>query len=418
MESCDLSAKKLRIIAQLIKKAKDERVLFSLTTPSPFPDPIYHQSGPSDTLNLKELQEKLLLQTTLIDKLSRALNYCRKRLKNEQLSDQKAIHELKTTFKRKQHKVALVLKKTLGELKIAHEKCETLSAEIEQLRATNNAIAHDQHRLAEGLTKAIQALRAGRKATDFDPLVEKKRIEETVSSHYKALLEEAEKKQKALEERIKKDEEVHSRLKKGFEDVLTSVKKEYEQQLLAKDLAHKQELSNRDAGEAEAGEYKKQVALLKAHLEGILIDKKKLEQTLRSLRQNETTPLENKLKELEILLQTKEDELGHIQKHLGRKIQEIAGLQDMLQEQEDKTRDAEQRVDLGLQQQEEIKAQNLRDVGYLNEEIASLKDIITQKAFEISDLQQEIMRLKDVEDDFEQMKESLALLQQNLSRAK
>lgn len=417
MESYDLSAKKLRIIARLIKKAKNERVSFSLNTSSSFPEPIYHQNSPSDTLNLKELQEKLLIQTTLIDKLTRALRYCQKELKKGGGENQD-IAQLKNLFKRKQNKVAHVLKKTLAELKATKEKSEFFEAEVHKYQTETERLIVDQHRLADGLERALKSLRAGRKASDFDSLAERKRIEEQVSQHYKTLIEEAEKKNLLLEARIKKDEETQSRLKKGFEDVLTGVKKEFENQLLAKDAAFKEQLENQEAQNSEVQDYKKQVALLKAHLEGILIDKKKLEQTLRSMRQTETAPLENKLKELEVLLQTKEDELTHIQRHLGRKIQEIAGLQDMLQEQENKTQESEKRLENTFESIEELKSKHLRDQGFLNEEIASLKDLLDQKALEIDSLHNEIARLRDVEDDFEKMKESISLLQQNLLRVK
>ena len=410
MESCDLSVKKLRIIARLIKKAKDERASLSLATSSTFPEPIYHQDAPSDTLNLKGLQERLLLQTALIGKLGKALNYCRGQLKagtNESI----VIEELKGLFKRKQNKVAHVLRKTLEELKGS-------KSEAEQLRAATELLIIDQHRLADGLERALLQLRAKHQTENFNSSSEKKRIEEQTALRYKTLLDEANQKNILLEARLKKDAETNARLKASFEDVLAGVKKEFENQLSAKDSSFKNQNETESLLKKEVHELKKQVALLKAHLEGILIDKKKIEQVLKGMRETETGPLETKIKELDVLLQTKEDELIHIQKHLGRKIQEIAGLQDMLQEQETKTTASEHRIEEILLSIEDLKEQHLRDEGFLNEEISSLKDLLDQKAEEIDSLQQEIVRLQDVEEDFEKMKESISLLQQNLLRVK
>lgn len=417
MESCNLSAKKLHIIAGLLKKAKQERVSFSLNTSTHFPEPIYQSSSPSDTLNLKDLQEKLLLQTDLIAKLSKALAYCHKQLKAAPPSSE-AIEQLKGLFKRKQNKVAHVLKKTLAELKSAKEQEVALQTEIARYKTDNEALAVDQHRLADGLERALQALRLAKQGKGVDLTLEKKKIEEHVTARYKAQLDEAEKKIVLLEARIKKDEETTTRLKKGFEDLLASVKRDYENQLAAKDASFKTQEEEKGTQAQEVQDYKKQVALLKAHLEGILIDKKKIEQTLKTMRQSETAPLEHKLKELDVLLQTKEDELTYMQRHLGKKIQEIAGLQELLQEQEAHTEETRRELQQTLHGIEELKADHQRNEGLLAEEIASLNDLIDQKSHTIDSLQQEIARLKEVEDDFDRMKESISLLQQNLLRSR
>lgn len=412
MESCDLSAKKLRILASLIKKAKRERVSFSLNTSS-FPEPIYHQSSPSNTLNLKELQEKLLTQTALIDKLSKALRYCLKELGKPRGSE--TLEELKGLFRRRQNKVAHVLKKTLAELKASKEHIAVLEEQIKN--SDRDELIANQHRLASGLQKALHCLRA-RSAQSYDIVAERKKIEQQISARYKLLLDEAEKKQLVLEGRIKKDEETHNRLKKGFEEVLASVKREFADQLAAKEAEMRSQEDKQAAQGQETQEYKKQVALLKAHLEGILNDKKKLEQTLKTMRQCETAPLENKLKENEVLLQTKEDELTYMQKHLGRKIQEIAGLQEMLQEQENLTKAAQNKLEETIASIEELKNEHNRDQGLLNEEIAALKEMVDQKVATIDSLQQDIVRLTAVEEDYERMANSISLLQQNLLRVK
>ncbi|MCX6994879.1 MAG: hypothetical protein NTY13_03550 [Chlamydiae bacterium] len=410
MESYDLSIKKLRIIARLIKKAKDERVPPLLYTSQSFPEPIYHPDFTHETLDIKGLEEKILLQSTLIDKLCKALNYCRNQLKtgsNETI----VIDELKGLFKRKQNKVAHVLRKTLEELKVS-------KSEAEELRAATKILIIDQYRLADGLKRAIFQLRSNNQKESSNSTIEKKRIEEQASLHYKLLLDESHQKNNLLEARIKKDTETNARLKGSFEELLVGIKKDFEIQLSAKDNSFKNQHDTEALLQKEVYELKKQIALLKAHLEGILIDKKKIEQVLKGMREKETEPLETKLKELDILLQTKEDELIHIQKHLGRKIQEIAGLQDMLQEQEDKTLSSELSLKEILATIEGLKEQHLRNEGFLNEEISSQKELLEEKATEIDSLQQEIVRLQDVEEDFEKMKESISLLQQNLLRVK
>ncbi len=382
-------ARKLKKAALLIKKSLQLQQRSTL-----LPGPLYNDPHAPALPSLEE-KERLLRQ------LTKALRFTLRHVDGSP--------QLKEEFKKKQTKVAHVLKKTLDELK----ECKDQLAEVQkQCAAMTSAeeersqLIADQWRLFDGLKRALTTIDSLRRTKGLDVAKETERLKTQLRTE----LEHAEKQHILLKSRFDKEKESQTHVKKSFEEILAKLKsdsqaavKAAEEKLLA------QEESSKSIVNASS-DLKKQVALLKAHLEAALVDNKRLSGQIAAVRKNETQALEERLQQLTTTLEEKEDELTQLHRHLGKKLQEMAELQERQQSLEERLTATESQLSENLALIDVLKSERMKEEQRLSNELLEQKNTVDE-------LQLEIERLRKVEVEWDRMAHSITQLQQNLRPA-